>query len=72
MPRPGSHKYDIKRRKLRQELEDKGVAPDAAADRQANAELQHDPPRTLPRTATGRRLSPKGSDNRPGRARSAD
>jgi hypothetical protein len=69
MPRPGSHKYDIKRRRLRKELEDGGIAPDAKASEQANKELQDDPPRTLPRSRNGRILSPKGSDNRPGRPR---
>jgi hypothetical protein len=69
MPLPGSHKYDIKRRKLRKELEDDGIAADGTASKQANAELQDDPPRTLPRSRNGRILSPKGSDNRPGRFR---
>jgi hypothetical protein len=69
MPRPGSHKYDIKRRKLRKELEDKAIATDGTASEQANRELQDDPPRTLPRSRNGRILSPKGSDNRPGRPR---
>jgi hypothetical protein len=69
MPRPGSHKYDIKRRDLRKKLEDKGTAPDGAATERANKELQDDPPRTLPRSRNGRILSPKGTDNRPGRPR---
>jgi hypothetical protein len=69
MPRPGSHKYEIKRRNLRRQLEDQGVASDAEATKQANTELQDDPPRTLPRSRNGRILSPKGSDNRPGRPR---
>jgi hypothetical protein len=58
MPRPGSHKYDIRRRKLRKELEDKGIAPDAEADQRANADLQRNP-RNRIRGATGRRLTPK-------------
>jgi hypothetical protein len=67
MPRPGSHKYDIKRRDLRKKLEDKGTASDGTATERANKELQDDPPRTLPRSRNGRILSPKGTDNRPGR-----
>jgi hypothetical protein len=58
MPRPGSHKYDIKRRKLRKELENQGIARDAAAGERANTELQRDP-RNLTRGGTGRRLTPK-------------
>jgi hypothetical protein len=59
MPRPGSHKYDIKRRKLRKELEDQGVASDAEATEQANAELQRNR-RNRTQSRTARRLTPKG------------
>jgi hypothetical protein len=58
MPRPGSHKYQIKRRNLRKQLEDQGVAPDAEATKRANAELQRNP-RDRTRSGTGRRLTPK-------------
>lgn len=43
MPNPGSHRYDIKRTRLRGEFDDHGV-PDANADRAANEELQRDYP----------------------------
>jgi|GEM_PF-1256407 len=47
MPNPGSHRYDIKRTRLRSEYDDGGV-PDQNADRAANEELQRDyPPRPL-------------------------
>jgi hypothetical protein len=59
MPRPGSHKYDIKRAKIRKRIEDQGVAADAEADRLANKELQKRPTRR-PRRATGRAAGPKG------------
>lgn len=59
MPRPGSHKYDIKRAKIRKRLEDDGVAADADADVQANRELQQDPDKQ-PRQAGERGEGPKG------------
>jgi hypothetical protein len=40
MPRPGSHKYDIKRTRLRNELDDHGY-PDKQADELANEILQN-------------------------------
>lgn len=43
MPTPGSHKYDIKRTRLRNEYDNGGV-PDEHADRAANEELQRDDP----------------------------
>jgi hypothetical protein len=47
MPNPGSHRYDIKRTRLRGEYDDGGV-PDQNADRAANEELQRDyPPRPV-------------------------
>jgi hypothetical protein len=42
MPRPGSHKYDTERARLRQRLQDEGVAGGQEADERANAELQLD------------------------------
>src|SRR4051812_28023426 len=43
MPNPGSHRYDIKRTRLRDEYDDRGV-PDQHADRAANEELRRDYP----------------------------
>jgi Raf kinase inhibitor-like YbhB/YbcL family protein len=43
MPNPGSHRYDIKRARLRNEYDDHGV-PDQHADQAANEELQRDHP----------------------------
>lgn len=45
MPDPGSHKYDVKRTRLRAEYDDSGV-PDEHADAAANAELQREHPPT--------------------------
>jgi hypothetical protein len=59
VPLPGSHKYEIKRRKLRKELEGKGAATDAEATRQANTELQRDR-RNRTQSRNARRLTPKG------------
>jgi Raf kinase inhibitor-like YbhB/YbcL family protein len=58
MPAPGSHKYDVKRTRLRAEYDDHGV-PDQHADEAANAELHREhPPRRVgdPDRAAG----PKG------------
>src|SRR5947209_7417856 len=55
MPQPGSHRYEIKRTRLRGEYDDHGV-PDQHADRAANEELQRDnPPRPIgdPQRAAG-------------------
>ncbi|WP_312880283.1 YbhB/YbcL family Raf kinase inhibitor-like protein [Actinokineospora xionganensis] len=41
MPQPGSHKYDVKRTRLRADRERQGV-PDDQADEAANEELQQD------------------------------
>ncbi|GII25817.1 phosphatidylethanolamine-binding protein [Planosporangium mesophilum] len=61
MPRPGSHKYDIKRSRLRNELDDAGI-PDKRADELANEILRN--PRGLRARLThvARRFVP-----RPGR-----
>jgi hypothetical protein len=40
MPRPGSHKYDIRRTRLRNQLDDHGI-PDERADQLANEILQN-------------------------------
>jgi hypothetical protein len=59
MPRPGSHKYDIKRAKIRKRMEDEGTANDAGAGEAANKELQRE--RGLrPRKASDRAAGPKG------------
>ncbi|MDQ3944267.1 MAG: hypothetical protein M3357_03780 [Actinomycetota bacterium] len=42
MPRPGSHKYDVKRARIRNALDDSGV-PDKQADKLANEILQGEP-----------------------------
>ena len=59
MPLPGSHKYQIKRRKLRKELEGKGASTDAEATRQANTEMQRDR-RNRTQSRNAQRLTPKG------------
>lgn len=61
MPRPGSNKYDKKRRVRRRQEEDLGN-PDQNAEHRANERLQQEYP---PRLASERGLGPKG--NRPGR-----
>lgn len=59
MPRPGSHKYDIKRAKTRKRMEDEGSAADQEAGEKANDELQLDESRR-PRRASERGEGPKG------------
>lgn len=59
MPRPGSHKYDIKRTKERKRMEDEGIASDSAAGERANRELQRDENKR-PRRAGERAEGPKG------------
>ncbi|MGP4028857.1 hypothetical protein [Actinomadura sp. 3N407] len=59
MPRPGSHKYDIKRAKTRKRMEDEGFASDSEAGERANDELQMDENRR-PRRASERGEGPKG------------
>lgn len=41
-PRPGSHKYDIKRARLRKKVEDSGRATDQEANAVANEILQEE------------------------------
>jgi hypothetical protein len=41
MPTPGSHSYDVKRTRLRDELDNSGT-PDKNATEAANAQLQED------------------------------
>ncbi|MEV4674377.1 MULTISPECIES: hypothetical protein [Actinomadura] len=59
MPRPGSHKYDAERRRLRKEMEDQGIASDREAGERANRELQLDE-HHRPRRASERGAGPKG------------
>ncbi len=59
MPRPGSHKYDVKRAHVRKRLEDEGTATDSGAGEQANRELQREEGRR-PQKATDRAQGPKG------------
>ncbi|NEE01462.1 hypothetical protein [Phytoactinopolyspora halotolerans] len=59
MPRPGSHQYDVKRARLRKELEDEGVAADQDADEEANRRLQEDED-LRPVQRTDRAEGPKG------------
>lgn len=58
MPNPGSHKYDIRRTRLRDEYDDR-VVPDQAADQAVNQRLQRENPPPLgdPDRAAG----PKGT-----------
>ncbi|BCJ67889.1 phosphatidylethanolamine-binding protein [Polymorphospora rubra] len=57
--RPGSHGYDIKRARLRNKIENTGVAPDGRADELANRVLREDERRTGVLRGT-RGLGPKG------------
>lgn len=58
-PRPGSHKYDIKRARLRKAIEDSGRAADQEANAVANEILQEE--RGQPGVLRGDRgLGPKG------------
>lgn len=59
MPRPGSHQYDVKRARLRKQLEDEGKATDQDADREANRHLQEDEG-LEPLRRTDRAKGPKG------------
>jgi hypothetical protein len=62
-PRPGSHKYDIQRARLRNELDDQGVQ-DQEADEQANRILQEERgQRGVLRSERG--LGPKGEREPP-------
>jgi hypothetical protein len=53
MPQPGSHKYDIKRSRLRNKLDDSGI-PDQRADELANAILQDPNPKKFRRLLQAR------------------
>lgn len=58
-PRPGSHAYDVKRARLRKNLENSGRAVDEEANDVANRILQEDQDR--PGVLRSRRgLGPKG------------
>lgn len=59
MPRPGSHKYDTKRARLRKHLENEGEATGKQAGQEANRRLQQDPDKQG-RVRTERGLGPKG------------
>lgn len=59
MPRPGSHKYDIKRARIRKQLEDEGIASDQDADEEANRRLQQDEEHR-PRATGERARGPEG------------
>lgn len=61
-PRPGSHKYDIQRARLRDRLDDEGIA-DKRADEAANKILQEERgQRGVLRSERG--LGPKGERGR--------
>jgi hypothetical protein len=62
-PRPGSHKYDIQRSRLRNRLDDQGI-PDKRADEAANEILQEERGHEgILRSERG--LGPKGERERP-------
>lgn len=61
MPEPGSHGYDIKRTRLRGEIDDQGT-PDQHADEEANRRLRGDTPGPSPSMATERAGGPAGGD----------
>ena len=66
-PRPGSHKYDVKRARLRKAVEDSGRAADQEANAVANQILQED--RGQRGVLRGERgLGPKG-EREPGERR---
>ena len=57
MPTPGSHSYDVKRTRLRDELDNSGT-PDKNATEAANAQLQEDS--NEPQAPNDRAYGPKG------------
>jgi hypothetical protein len=57
MPTPGSHSYDVKRTRLRDEFDNSGT-PDKNATEAANAELQKDGNNAKP--PNDRAYGPKG------------
>ena len=59
MPTPGSHAYDVKRARLRDELDNSGV-PDKNATVAANAQLQKDALSENAAAGDERGLGPKG------------
>jgi Raf kinase inhibitor-like YbhB/YbcL family protein len=65
VPEPGSHQYDVKRARLRDELDNHGT-PDAHATEEANRRLRGPVPRPSGSAETGRAAGPAGA--RPGPA----
>lgn len=59
MPTPGSHAYDVKRARLRKEIDNEGT-PDKNATIAANEELQSDGPSEHAAAGDDRALGPKG------------
>ncbi|HWC11238.1 MAG TPA: YbhB/YbcL family Raf kinase inhibitor-like protein [Acidimicrobiales bacterium] len=59
MPTPGSHRYDVRRSRLRAELDDQGVN-DQKADEAANAILQRGNDTVSPAARTDRAAGPYG------------
>ncbi|GAA5059356.1 hypothetical protein HNP84_008656 [Thermocatellispora tengchongensis] len=58
MPRPGSHQYEVQRRRLRKQLEDEGLG-DKEATQRANEILRQDETQR-PQKRTDRAEGPKG------------
>ena len=65
MPEPGSHGYDVKRTRLRGEIDDQGV-PDQHADQEANRRLRGDEPGASPSMETERAGGPPDRNDPPG------
>jgi Raf kinase inhibitor-like YbhB/YbcL family protein len=59
VPQPGSHRYDIRRARLRDEIDDQGT-PDAHATAEANRRLRGQDPHPSPAAETERAMGPAG------------
>lgn len=59
MPTPGSHSYDVRRTRLRGELDNRGI-PDRHADEAANRILQRDSSSVSPGARNDRARGPHG------------
>lgn len=70
MPTPGSHSYDVRRTRLRDELDDGGT-PDRHADRRANEILQAEEEQVNPGARSDRAAGPLGERPAHGGSRGA-
>jgi Raf kinase inhibitor-like YbhB/YbcL family protein len=65
MPEPGSHSYDVRRTRLRGQLDDNGY-PDERADVEADRRLRGPTPHPSPSMETDRAFGPLGENPDPG------